>query len=73
MTAEEAKKLADDKQLNGLGNILLEIETEANLGRYILYYYKGISSAVKAKLEELGYHVEYQSGRNEWCYFISWK
>ncbi len=77
MNAQEARQMAqnttDVKASTQLSEILNQIKQQAGLGRFELWYYKRLESAVKSKLQELGYNIgPEQVDLNEILINISW-
>lgn len=67
--AEEVKEIASSGQMI---EIMAVITEATNKGEFTVCYYNPISQESGAKLNDLGYKVEYESHRNESHTRISW-
>ncbi len=76
MNAKEARERASKVKQDFLSkeyNTIIEIiELAVNNGEYQTYYYKSISSALKDKLEEMGYKITIIDERMETLVTIQW-
>ena len=69
---ERASKVKQDMITKEYQSILEIIEIAVNNGEYQTYYYKSISSALKDKLEEMGYKITIVDERMETLVTIQW-
>jgi len=76
MNAKEARERASKVKQDFLSkeyNTIIEIiELAVNNGEYQTYYYQSISSALKDKLEDMGYKITIIDERMETLVTIQW-